>query len=276
MLFSYRNQSIDLYSKSIDWFLYEGSTGIQWVKSNEQWIFSYKTASIFQRKRQYIFWRGVESKTIFKTQVFFKKILFTETNDFYIGHLRSLFFCVCCTDEAFFDRFSWLHNEHKCLSLVYTKDDESKDRLCNLLQIQNWLDNQTCIGNMVVICVDNMIKDNLGLFLFWKMWKYPSTGTKEENYLGRCTVRILCIPVRPWDSSRNREPHGKTEKLGRSEFRNSNLIVLLKIQSALKPHPKAKVHKNYRLYFLVSLDLTFVEFLKSSAVGLKVFKICSK
>ena len=159
---------------------------------------------------------------------------------------------------------------------MYTKDDESKDRLCNLLQIQNWLDNQTCIGNMVVICVDNMIKDNLGLFLFWKMWKYPSTGTKEENYLGRCTVRILCIPVRPWDSSRNREPHGKTEKLGRSEFRNSNLIVLLKIQSALKPHPKAKVHKNYRLYFLVSLDLTFVEFLKSSAVGLKVFKICSK
>ena len=28
MLSSYRNQSIDLDSKSIDWFLYEGNTGI--------------------------------------------------------------------------------------------------------------------------------------------------------------------------------------------------------------------------------------------------------
>ena len=27
---SYKNQSID--SKSIDWFLYEGNTGTQWVK----------------------------------------------------------------------------------------------------------------------------------------------------------------------------------------------------------------------------------------------------
>ena len=32
MLLSYRNQSIDLQSKSIDWFLYEGNsgTGISW------------------------------------------------------------------------------------------------------------------------------------------------------------------------------------------------------------------------------------------------------
>ena len=28
---SYRNQSIDLLCKSIDWFLYEGITGIEWV-----------------------------------------------------------------------------------------------------------------------------------------------------------------------------------------------------------------------------------------------------
>ena len=28
VLLSYRNQSIDLRSKSIDWFLYEGNTGI--------------------------------------------------------------------------------------------------------------------------------------------------------------------------------------------------------------------------------------------------------
>ena len=29
---SSRNQSIDLHSKSIDWFLYQGKTGILWVK----------------------------------------------------------------------------------------------------------------------------------------------------------------------------------------------------------------------------------------------------
>ena len=28
VLYSYRNQSIDLHRKSIDWFLYEGNTGI--------------------------------------------------------------------------------------------------------------------------------------------------------------------------------------------------------------------------------------------------------
>ena len=33
VLLSYRNQSIDLHSKSIDRFLYEGNTGIQWVKN---------------------------------------------------------------------------------------------------------------------------------------------------------------------------------------------------------------------------------------------------
>ena len=29
----YRNQSINLHSNSIEWFLYKGSTGIWWVKS---------------------------------------------------------------------------------------------------------------------------------------------------------------------------------------------------------------------------------------------------
>ena len=29
---SYRNKSIDLHSKSIDWFLYEGKTGNEWIK----------------------------------------------------------------------------------------------------------------------------------------------------------------------------------------------------------------------------------------------------
>ena len=31
VLLSYRNQSIDLLCKSIDWFLYEGNIGIKWV-----------------------------------------------------------------------------------------------------------------------------------------------------------------------------------------------------------------------------------------------------
>ena len=32
LLPSYRNQSIDLLCKSIDWFLYEGNTGTKWLK----------------------------------------------------------------------------------------------------------------------------------------------------------------------------------------------------------------------------------------------------
>ena len=32
---SYRNQSIDLHSKSIDWFLYEDNSGNKWVKLKE-------------------------------------------------------------------------------------------------------------------------------------------------------------------------------------------------------------------------------------------------
>ena len=34
-LLAYRNQLIDLQSKSIDWFLYDGNTGIQWVDTNQ-------------------------------------------------------------------------------------------------------------------------------------------------------------------------------------------------------------------------------------------------
>ena len=32
---SYRNQSIDLHSKSIDWFLYEDNTFTSWVKQSK-------------------------------------------------------------------------------------------------------------------------------------------------------------------------------------------------------------------------------------------------
>ena len=32
VLLSYRSQSLDLQCKSINWFLYEGNTGTEWVK----------------------------------------------------------------------------------------------------------------------------------------------------------------------------------------------------------------------------------------------------
>ena len=31
---SYKNQSIDLLYKSIDWFLYEGNINISWIKAD--------------------------------------------------------------------------------------------------------------------------------------------------------------------------------------------------------------------------------------------------
>ena len=33
---TYRNQSIDLHRKSIDWFLYEGNTDNKWVKKTRE------------------------------------------------------------------------------------------------------------------------------------------------------------------------------------------------------------------------------------------------
>ena len=38
MLPSHRNQSIDLLCRSIDWFLYEGNTGILWVNRSIDWF----------------------------------------------------------------------------------------------------------------------------------------------------------------------------------------------------------------------------------------------
>ena len=39
---SYRNESIDLLCKSIDWFLFEGSTGTYWVKHVEYNLCAFK------------------------------------------------------------------------------------------------------------------------------------------------------------------------------------------------------------------------------------------
>ena len=37
MLPTYRNQSIDLLCKLVDWFLYEGNTGTKWVNMQTHW-----------------------------------------------------------------------------------------------------------------------------------------------------------------------------------------------------------------------------------------------
>ena len=49
---SYRNQTIDLYRKSIDWFPYEDKTGIKWVKLNFCLLCVYKLCSQFRKKKK--------------------------------------------------------------------------------------------------------------------------------------------------------------------------------------------------------------------------------
>ena len=34
VLLSYKDQSIDLHSKSIDWFLYDGNSGTEWINKD--------------------------------------------------------------------------------------------------------------------------------------------------------------------------------------------------------------------------------------------------
>ena len=80
----------------------------------------------------------------------------------------------------------------------------------------------------------SMIKHQFGLFLFSKIWKYHPGNTNEDHYLRlQFTLRVLCLSVRPWDSSQNREPHGKTVSFCRSakDLRkghysiNQNLVI---------------------------------------------------
>ena len=44
---SYRNKSINLHRKSVDWFLYEGNTGTQWVKLIECLLVSFLISCTF-------------------------------------------------------------------------------------------------------------------------------------------------------------------------------------------------------------------------------------
>ena len=53
VLLSYRNQSTDLHSKSIDWFLYEGNNDIYWVNKEAdaivlQWLFTRGYSNVLQ------------------------------------------------------------------------------------------------------------------------------------------------------------------------------------------------------------------------------------
>ena len=65
-------------------------------------------------------------------------------------------------------------------------------------------------------CISNMIKDLFKCFLLLKTWissnKYKGRKLSSWPY----TVRFLCLTLRPWDSSRNHEPHGKFVRIGRS------------------------------------------------------------
>ena len=47
---SYRNQSIDLLCKSLDWFLYEGNTGNKWVKRSYSDMISKKSSEAVCRR----------------------------------------------------------------------------------------------------------------------------------------------------------------------------------------------------------------------------------
>ena len=62
------------------------------------------------------------------------------------------------------------------------------------------------------ICILDMVKDQFGLFLCFKMWK----SSKEENCL------TSQFTVAPWDSNQNRESQGKTMRLGRSALKTVN------------------------------------------------------
>ena len=85
------------------------------------------------------------------------------------------------------------------------------------------------------ICIVDMVKDQLGLFLFLKTWKYPSASTKEQNCVTyQFTVGILCLTMRPWDSSQKRESHGKTVEHGRSIRKaTGNSLMMSKFSSSL-------------------------------------------
>ena len=62
--------------------------------------------------------------------------------------------------------------------------------------------------------VSHVVKDQHGSFSLSKRQNYPATSAKWNNYL-RCqyTASILCLTMTLWDSSRNRETHGKNVRL---------------------------------------------------------------
>ena len=98
------------------------------------------------------------------------------------------------------------------LFLVHIKDDQSRDQIIksapNTRQAGRLArGTQTFIWNFP-ICIDNIIKYQFGLLLFWKTWKYPSPNTKEKNYLiCQFKVRVSCPTKGPWDSSQSHESH---------------------------------------------------------------------
>ena len=149
--------------------------------------------------------------------IYLSPLVFTEYIETILGYLHSLFL-VFSANETFIDKFLWLDNETGNANFCFwsiLKTPNLKIRPWNQHPIPSRLAAETQeLFRKSPVCTGNMTKDQIGLFSFSKLWKYPSVSTTE----GRChlTVRILCLSVRPWDSSQNREPHGKTVRLGRS------------------------------------------------------------
>ena len=87
MLPSYRNQSIDLHSKSIDWFLYEGNTGTQWVKRRQRFCFFLRRYQIENVRKFQVGQlsapkqRPVNNKTVLTVNEHYGIIIVPETHD---------------------------------------------------------------------------------------------------------------------------------------------------------------------------------------------------
>ena len=66
MLSTYRSQSIDFHSKSIDCFLYEANTGIQWVNQDVKWVLVIYNDYSILRSRPHLSFENSEINTAWK------------------------------------------------------------------------------------------------------------------------------------------------------------------------------------------------------------------
>ena len=152
-------------------------------------------------------------KTERETSAFIKNAFYrNQWNHYWTSSLVD--FCVYCRWNLLWQisLIGYSSMEGIFLFLVHIKDDQSRDQIIksapNTRQAGRLArGTQTFIWNFP-ICIDNIIKYQFGLLLFWKTWKYPSPNTKEKNYLiCQFKVRVSCPTKGPWDSSQSHESH---------------------------------------------------------------------